>query len=420
MRLRAGASARAARPPRHPFVDSLRRIAASRYLRLLAALVFLVAISTQWTAFQLSLVATRVPRRRRRADAFFGTFNFALGAVTFVVQLLLAGPALRRFGVAVTILHPAARARDRQHCSILLLPAFWPRPAHQRVRPGFSVLARQGHLRAPLSAACAGAARSRSRMPSTSSSAGSRTPSARCCSASRPAASSCCTGWTWPARHGRRQPGPDRGWMLRRVAAPQRIRANDPGEHPSAPPRHGARPRCAARSRRCAGCSRRSWRQPTRQRSAGRSRRSRRSASTASSVLLAQLAPHADADIRRRALALLSAARDRTIGRDATDLLRDPDLGVRTEALLYITREMGVDPLEQTGGARPTSRISRSRRAGRLLASPGRPGTSTRRGCWGEPSAAVGGGMTVFRTGCRRGACCRWCPGVFHGCSLFF
>ena len=39
--------------------DSLRLIAASPYLRCMAALVFLVAITTQWTAFQLSLVANR-------------------------------------------------------------------------------------------------------------------------------------------------------------------------------------------------------------------------------------------------------------------------------------------------------------------------------------------------------------------------
>ena len=35
----------------------MRQIASSPYLRLMAALVFLVAIATQWTAFQLSLVA---------------------------------------------------------------------------------------------------------------------------------------------------------------------------------------------------------------------------------------------------------------------------------------------------------------------------------------------------------------------------
>ena len=41
------------------------------------------------------------------ADAltrFFGTFNLTLGAVSFLLQLLVTGPALRRFGIAVTVL----------------------------------------------------------------------------------------------------------------------------------------------------------------------------------------------------------------------------------------------------------------------------------------------------------------------------
>ena len=41
--------------------------------------------------------------------AFFGTFNFALGAVSFLLQLLLLGPALRRFGLALDDPGPAAR-----------------------------------------------------------------------------------------------------------------------------------------------------------------------------------------------------------------------------------------------------------------------------------------------------------------------
>ena len=56
----------------------------SPYLRLMAALVFLVAIATQWTAFQLSLVADE--RFGGDADAitrFFGTFNFTLGGSAF-------------------------------------------------------------------------------------------------------------------------------------------------------------------------------------------------------------------------------------------------------------------------------------------------------------------------------------------------
>jgi ATP:ADP antiporter, AAA family len=60
-----------------------------------------------------------------------------------------------------------------------------------------------------------------------------------------------------------------------------------------------------------------------------------------------KLLSHADPDIRRRALAMLSAARDTSISRTATELLRDSDIGVRTEALLYVTREMRVDPLRQ-------------------------------------------------------------------------
>jgi AAA family ATP:ADP antiporter len=61
---------------------------------------------------------------------------------------------------------------------------------------------------------------------------------------------------------------------------------------------------------------------------------------------------HKDPDVRRRALSLLNAAGDRTIGTQATALLKDPDIGVRTEALLYVTRRMGADPLrllEQVG-----------------------------------------------------------------------
>jgi ATP/ADP translocase len=34
----------------------------------------------------------------------FGTFNFAFGTVSFLLQLLVTGPALRRFGIAVTVL----------------------------------------------------------------------------------------------------------------------------------------------------------------------------------------------------------------------------------------------------------------------------------------------------------------------------
>jgi AAA family ATP:ADP antiporter len=62
---------------------------------------------------------------------------------------------------------------------------------------------------------------------------------------------------------------------------------------------------------------------------------------------LRSLLLHPEADIRRRALTLLSSAGDRQIADQAMTLLHDPDLGVRTEALLYLTRETGTDPLSR-------------------------------------------------------------------------
>jgi AAA family ATP:ADP antiporter len=85
--------------------DSLSQIRSAPYLRLIAALVFLVAVTTQWTNFQLSLVATeRFGKDADRLVAFFGTFNFILGAVGFLLQLFVTGPLLRRFGVPVAVL----------------------------------------------------------------------------------------------------------------------------------------------------------------------------------------------------------------------------------------------------------------------------------------------------------------------------
>jgi AAA family ATP:ADP antiporter len=62
---------------------------------------------------------------------------------------------------------------------------------------------------------------------------------------------------------------------------------------------------------------------------------------------LRNLLGHPDPEIRRRALALLAAAGDREIADRVGPMLRDPDITVRTEALLYLSREMKVDPLRQ-------------------------------------------------------------------------
>jgi AAA family ATP:ADP antiporter len=58
------------------------------------------------------------------------------------------------------------------------------------------------------------------------------------------------------------------------------------------------------------------------------------------------LLSYPSAEIRRKAISILSASGDQTVRPDMERLLRDPDLNVRTEALLYLTHHAHVDPLE--------------------------------------------------------------------------
>ncbi len=86
-------------------MQTARAIAKSPYLRLIAATVFLTAIVTQWTGLQLSLVTSRHFNSEATAlTRFNGTFTLALGIVSFLVQLFATSQALRKFGLAVTIL----------------------------------------------------------------------------------------------------------------------------------------------------------------------------------------------------------------------------------------------------------------------------------------------------------------------------
>jgi ATP:ADP antiporter, AAA family len=87
------------------FLQAVGVIRRSRYLTALAALVFVVAIVTQWTGFQFSLIASeRYAGDTDRLTRLFGTFNLAMGLAAFVIQVAATGPALRRFGVGATVL----------------------------------------------------------------------------------------------------------------------------------------------------------------------------------------------------------------------------------------------------------------------------------------------------------------------------
>ena len=101
-----------------------------------------MAIATQWSAFQLSLVADE----RFNSDAaaltrFFGTFNLTLGVASFLLQLLVTGPALRRFGIAVTVL-VLPLSLGFGTALILLVAGVLVGAPDQRFRSGFPLFGR--------------------------------------------------------------------------------------------------------------------------------------------------------------------------------------------------------------------------------------------------------------------------------------
>ncbi len=116
----------AAASPHVPFGASMRTIWRSPYLRLIAAIVFLVAIATQWIGFQFSVAAdARFAGDADRLTRFFSGFNVLLGSIAFALQLFVTGPLLRRYGMTLAILLlPIALV-----CGtglILIAPMLWP------------------------------------------------------------------------------------------------------------------------------------------------------------------------------------------------------------------------------------------------------------------------------------------------------
>lgn len=112
------------RPPLKLF-EAFGVVRRSRYLAALAMMVFVVAVVTQWTQFQFSLVASeRWADNPDRLTRLFGTFNLVMGLVAFVIQIAATGPALRRFGVGATVLLlPVALFTGSMFT--LLVPVFW-------------------------------------------------------------------------------------------------------------------------------------------------------------------------------------------------------------------------------------------------------------------------------------------------------
>src|SRR5688572_20491517 len=125
VRIRRVGLSRRGRPISRPFSATWAQIGSSPYLRLLAGIVFVVAIATQWTSLQLGVVAKRhFEASSSDITQFYGTFSFITGAASFLIQLLVTGRVLRTWGVSAAILAlPLAMATG--NLLILLVPAFW-------------------------------------------------------------------------------------------------------------------------------------------------------------------------------------------------------------------------------------------------------------------------------------------------------
>ena len=337
---------RSTRPTGQPLRETLEYIARSPYLRLMAAMVFLVAIVTQWTAFQLSLAANE--RFDGNADAltrFFGTFNFTLGTISFVLQLLVTGPALRRFGIAVTVL-VLPLSLGLGSSLVLLAPALWSVLLTNALDQGlrFSVdKASYELLYLPIPPA------QRVPLKNTIDIVVNRV------------ADGCGALVLGLATQGFAVI-PGLGLGLRGTAALNLMMIGMWGAVAWRVRREYVRTIHESIHRHRLDTERAA--STTIERSAAEALRAKLSGGEPADVryalsllevqqsrswmpALRALLAHPEPDIRRRALSLLRAAADREIAEPAVRLLQDADLGVRTEALLYLTREMHVDPLAQ-------------------------------------------------------------------------
>jgi AAA family ATP:ADP antiporter len=355
---------------RHPVRDTIRQIVGSRYLRLMAALVFFTAIATQGTQFKLSLVADH--RYGGDADAltaFFGAFNFALGLVSFVLQLLLLGPALRRFGLAVTIL-VLPIALGTGSFLVALLPAVWTVLLTNGIDQGlrFSVdkasyellylplmPGRRGAVKTGIDVAVSRSADAVGAVLLGIATEGFLTVPGLRLGLRGTAALNLLFIGAWLAA----------AWRLRT----EYVRTIQRSIHQHRIDVEQLTPGTMDKTAAQALAGKLESPEPSDVRYA-------LDLLAADGVAglerpLRGLLSHEEPDIRRRALAMLSAVRDAAISGSATKLLGDPDLGVRTEALLYVTRELRVDPLRQLEELGDVEDFSIRAGMAAFLASPG-------------------------------------------------
>jgi ATP/ADP translocase/HEAT repeat protein len=91
-------------PPPRQLLDSLRLVANSPHLRLIAGLVLITALATKMVDWQFNAVAEIAFDDQDSRTAFFGKFDAATGLIGFLIQFLLTSRLLMLFGLGGTML----------------------------------------------------------------------------------------------------------------------------------------------------------------------------------------------------------------------------------------------------------------------------------------------------------------------------
>lgn len=356
--------------PLRSFRATLGEIAGSPYLRLVAALVLLGAIATQWTSLQLSLVATEHFGQDAAAlTRFNGTFSTVFAAVGVCVQLFVTRPALQRFGLTVTLL-ALPMSLGVGTAAIVLAPAFWPvivtgafdqslrfsvdRPSYELLYLPFMPGERLP-LKSAIDILVTRIADSLGAVLYGLATIGFLVLPGAAVGLRGTAVINLAIIGAWLAV----------AWRLRG----EYVRTIHQSIHRNRLDTERSDPATLERSAADALRSRLQAANPDDVRYALELLEGQRTRSW--HPALRSLLDHPEPDIRRRALALLAGSGDLEIASAATRLLRDPDAGVRTEALLFVAREGGIDPLAQVAelGDFPDFSIRAGMAA--FLASPG-------------------------------------------------
>jgi ATP:ADP antiporter, AAA family len=346
LRIRRVGLSRRGRPISRSFSATWGQIIGRPYLRLLAGIVFAVAISTQWTSLQLGVVAKRhFAASSSDITQFYGTFSFLTGVASFLMQLLVTGRVLRAWGVSAAILAlPLAMATG--NLFIFIAPAFWSVLLTNGFDQGlrFSVdKATYELLYLPIPPGDRASVKNAIDIVVNRVADGVGAvllglltkgffllPGLHMDLRGTAAVNLVVVG-LWLAMAWR-----VRSEYIRTIQDSIHRHRLDTERGTAAVTEKSAADVLAAKLTAAdlsevryaldliEGQQTRKWH-----------------------PALRTLVTHPDADVRRRALAILSASGDDEIADRVPAMLRDPDIGVRTEALLYLSRESGIDPLRQ-------------------------------------------------------------------------